>query len=361
MADWTYPTQLGDAGIFEMGRRIALQLGRLPDATSFTHDPREMLRITRRVEEAARGGRLLTGFQTAPKFSVEAARYRDLVAAGTEVIAFGSGKPTETVDGLEYRELRADTRRLENQWFLVSDSPDPVAFVSWELGDPSQFGQGGAATPGKRFVGFVSDDKEVVTELIRTLTDIRGIVPDPEPVPEAPPPLDERANAIVAAVEATTPPDSGAPAGAVVVPVGRGDWESSLSLAMAIARAEQRPLVIVDRSGESLIGGPYDSVSADDDLRPRKDALFPAHIARRQGRAETGSALDAARSLGLDAGAWFPTASGAEGIRRAATQFDGALVVVSAAVENAGIGERIRGMTTSALGKLGLPVIFAPA
>lgn len=38
--DWTYPVGAGDSGIFEMGRRLAEALGRAPDATRFTYDPR---------------------------------------------------------------------------------------------------------------------------------------------------------------------------------------------------------------------------------------------------------------------------------------------------------------------------------
>lgn len=73
--DWTYPASSGDAGIFEIGRRLAEALGRAPDATSFTYDPRAMLRTTRQIERAARGGRLLVGFQKADKLLVEADRY----------------------------------------------------------------------------------------------------------------------------------------------------------------------------------------------------------------------------------------------------------------------------------------------
>jgi len=45
--------------------------------------------------------------------------------------------------GLDYRSQASDVRRLGNQWFLVSSEPEPIAFVSWELGDPTLFGVGG--------------------------------------------------------------------------------------------------------------------------------------------------------------------------------------------------------------------------
>ena len=55
--DWTYPAGAGDSGIFEIGRRLSEALGRAPDATRFTYDPRAMLRTTRDIERASTGGR----------------------------------------------------------------------------------------------------------------------------------------------------------------------------------------------------------------------------------------------------------------------------------------------------------------
>ena len=125
------------------------------------------------------------GFQAAAKFDVEAERYRALLAAGTQVVAWAAGPHADGLglDDLDYRALPADTRRLENQWFLVTDSPETLAFVSYELGDAKTFGIGGAASPGKRFVGFVSDDADVVDLLIRTLLPIGAPPPPAEPVP----------------------------------------------------------------------------------------------------------------------------------------------------------------------------------
>lgn len=130
--DWTYPAGAGDSGIFQIGRRLAEALGRAPDSTRFTYDPRAMLRTTRDIERASTGGRLLVGFQAAAKFDVEADLYRALLAAGTQVTAWAAGQHAEThgLEDLDYRALPAGTRRLENQWFLVTDSPEPLAFVS---------------------------------------------------------------------------------------------------------------------------------------------------------------------------------------------------------------------------------------
>ena len=84
--DWDYPQGAGPEGIFEIGRRLAEHIGRIPDATTFTNDAREMLRLTRRVEAEARGGRLFVGFQNARKLELERARYESLVADGTQVV-----------------------------------------------------------------------------------------------------------------------------------------------------------------------------------------------------------------------------------------------------------------------------------
>lgn len=359
--NWTYPPAAGDAGVYEIGRRLAVALGRMPDATSFTYDARQMMRITRRIESAAKGGALLTGFQVAAKFDVESARYHQLVNAGTEVTVFAAGQPAQELAGIEFREVASDTRRLENQWFLVSQNPEPVAFVSWELGDPASFGMGGATTDGKRFVGFVSDDPEVVDILVKELGGIPGIAaPSSQSEPQQAPPVpDAQTLEILADVEKTSAPVSGARAGAVVVPIGRGDTRHALKLAIALAKAESRELVLVDRSGEGLFSSPYAAVRADDELRPKRDELFNASVARREGRGETASAITAADLLGVKAGGWFPTSSGIDGLKEALRQFAGSVLVVSSAAQKPGIGERIRGMTMDSLSRLGVPLIVA--
>jgi hypothetical protein len=355
--DWTYPAGAGDSGIFEIGRRLAEALGRAPDATRFTYDPRAMLRTTREIERASTGGRLLVGFQVAAKFDLEAERYRSLLASGTRVTAWASGPPAAThgLDDLDYRSLPADTRRLENQWFLVSDSPERLAFVSYELGDPSTFGVGGAASPGKRFVGFVSDDPGVIDLLIRTLLPIGAPPPPARPVaPSA------SAMELVDASDALLDrPASGAGEGAVVVAVGRGADRPAFIAALAIARREDRALVIVDRSAEGF-GSPYHDLRGDDAGRPSPDRLFDISIARREGRGAVITYLEAAAAAGVVAGGWFPTASGADGLAQAGRQFSGAIVIVPSDVNRPSLAERLRGMSADRLGAaLGLPMIIA--
>ena len=124
--DWDYPQGAGPEGIFEIGRRLVEHIGRIPDATTFTNDAREMLRLTRRVEAEARGGRLFVGFQNARKLELERARYESLVAAGTQVIAFGEGQLERAHRG---SGVPRPVRRTTDAWPTTgSSSPmDPSA------------------------------------------------------------------------------------------------------------------------------------------------------------------------------------------------------------------------------------------
>ena len=355
--DWTYPAEAGDSGIFEIGRRLSEALGRAPDATRFSYDPRAMLRTTREIERAATGGRLLVGFQTAAKFDVEVERYQAILAAGTQVVAWAAGSHGDHpgLDALDYRALSADTLRLENQWFLVTDSPEPLSFVSYELGDPATFGMGGAASPGKRFVGFVSDDPDVIDLLIRSLLPIGAPPPPAEPVKPSASALE-----LVSASDVLMgDPASGAGVGSVVVAVGRGADRSAFLTALALARREQRELVIVDRSAEGF-GSPYGDWRGDDVDRPSPDRLFDISVARREGRGALITFLEAATAADVVVGGWFPTSSGAEGLAEAGRRFGGAIVVVPSDANRPSFAERLRGMAVDRLGPMiGLPLVVA--
>ena len=355
--DWTYPRGAGPEGIYEIGRRLARHIGRMPDAKTFTDDAREMLSITRRVVAVAEGGRLLVVFQNAGKLDLERGRYERLVAAGTDLVAFGSGTLSEPIPGLDYRELSPDTTRPANNWFLVTDDPERVGFVSWEIGDPSTFGVGGAATPGKEFVGFITDDPLVVAELASVLAVQARPRPTPGGTGSTGP--DPRDRALIDAVSQTTSSPTGAGPGAVVVAMGRDQSDRAFRVATAIARDEGRALVIVDRSSESIFGTPYNDLRGDDDYRPRPDRLFGAAVARREGRGSTARALSAAAALGVEAGAWFPTRSGSDGLAEAVERFSGGLLVLPEAVRRPSVAERIRGMNLDTLERIGVPVIVA--
>jgi hypothetical protein len=357
--DWTYPAGAGDAGIFEIGRRLAEALGRGPDVTRFTYDPRDMLRATREIERAARGGRLLVGFQTADKLSVEADRYAALIAAGTQLTVWATGpRPAHPgLAALDYRSIPADSHRVRNQWFLVADGRESIAFVSYELGDPASFGIGGAATPGKRFVGFVSDDPGVVDLLVREVL-------SPIAAPSAPSaPRIPSAAALELAessrlVDAEVPPGAGS--GSVVVAVGRGDDRAAVLVALALAGRGNRDLVVVDRSAEGF-ASPYTDLRGDDAYRPDADTLFGAAVAYGEGRQRLAVYLEAAAAAGVTAGGWFPTHAGYGGMAEAARRFGGALFVLPPDAAHPGLAERLRGMVPERLrAGTGVPVIVAP-
>ncbi len=171
--DWTYPATDPDQrtqGIAEIAQRLVVETDDPQLAgTRFTYDAREMLRATRDIEESlARGGTLWVGFQRADKLDHEVDRYGELSRSGTEVVAFGTGTPAQP-SGVRWVRLEPSTRLLENQWFLVTTAPEPIAFVSWEVSEPSRFGEGGISAPDKRFFGFVTDDRRVIDLLVAYL------------------------------------------------------------------------------------------------------------------------------------------------------------------------------------------------
>jgi len=356
MMDWTYPETNDEAGIFEIGRRLAIELGRAPDVTRFIYDSREMLLATREIERGAKGGRLLTGFQTAAKLEHEIARYEALMAAGTRITVLATGaKPSDPrLEPLDYRELQHSTRELPNQWVLASDDPDQLAFVSYEIGDPALFGVGGAAAAGKRFVGFVSDDPGVVALLITALDGV------PRPIPKAAPPAPSpTTTSLIADVDKMAAPDVQAGPGAVVIAVGRNDDRRAFLTGAAIAKRDGRSIVLVDRSSEGFTD-PYMDLRGDDVNRPSPNRLFNEDIARREGRGLLVNFLEAARLLGLEAGGWFPVKAGADGLAEAARRFGGSIFVLPPEAAKPGLAERLRGMALDKLAaQLGAPVLVA--
>jgi hypothetical protein len=347
--NWTYPAENDEAGIFEIGRRLAAALGRVPDVTRFEYDPREMLKMTRQCELAARGNRLFTGFQTADKLEAEIARYAALVKAGTKVTVFATGaKPKDQrLKGLKYRELVPATRELANQWFLVADGPEPIAFLSYEIGNEKLFGQGGAATKGKRFVGFITDDKAVVRLMIKSLTQVPVVESEP---PVAAARISAEVRALVTAISRSKKAEAKLPAGSVIVAIGRGEDRRAFLRGAAIARDLKRKLVLIDRSAEGF-SNPHWDLRGDDASKPAASQLFDERIARREGRNNLADYLEAARIAKIEAGGWFPTKSGGEGILVAVQTFKGSVVVVPADSAKPGLAERLRGMGAADLRK----------
>lgn len=144
----------------------------------FLKDTKQMLDLTREIElEALRSAdetTLHVGFQNNGKLANELARYQELVASGTSVIAYGTGEFMNGFDEActEWRNITPSTLKAENQWFLTTNKPQPILFIGWELSE-SIFGQGFLSDPGKLFQGFVSDDIRLVESFNQYLDNIK--------------------------------------------------------------------------------------------------------------------------------------------------------------------------------------------
>ena len=152
------------AGVLDLLARAQQELGGGPlTGTRLLYHARDMLAATREIEAAVRGAdtTLFVGFQRAEKLDGEAPTYRGLVAAGVRVTAFGTGEPGD-LPGLDWVRLPEDQAAIQNQWLLVSEQPEPIAFVGFETSDPARFGLAGSGDGSRTFTGFVTGDRRLV-------------------------------------------------------------------------------------------------------------------------------------------------------------------------------------------------------
>ncbi len=179
--DWRLPTSTSDDGkdrcvtlLLDRARQL-LGVARLP-GTRLVYDSRQMLRASAEIETALAGtpGVLHVGFQHADRFAQRLPVYRQVARAGREVAAFGAGRPAVVPDGVRWVEVPEDPDALANQWFLVSDQPQPIAFVGYELSPRDPVPTGPASASGRRWAGFVTDDPLLVRALSDHLCMVRG-------------------------------------------------------------------------------------------------------------------------------------------------------------------------------------------
>ena len=159
------------AGVLDLLRRAQGELGGGPlTGTRFLYHVRDMRAATREIEAAVRGHdtALFVGFQRAGKLAGEAVTYRDLVAAGVRVTAFGTGEPPAPT-GVRWVRLPEDQAALQNQWLLVTEQPEPIAFVGFETSDPDRFGRVEVTDPSRSFTAFVSGDRRLVRAIAEHL------------------------------------------------------------------------------------------------------------------------------------------------------------------------------------------------
>lgn len=162
------------AGVLDLLQRAQRELGGGPlTGTRFLYHALDMLAATREIEAAVRGAdtTLFVGFQRAEKLDGEAGTYRDLVDAGVRVVAFGIGEPGQ-LPGLDWVRLPEDQAAIQNQWLLVTELPEPIAFVGFETSDPARFGLAGVTDGSRSFTGFVTGDRRLVRAIAEHLETI---------------------------------------------------------------------------------------------------------------------------------------------------------------------------------------------
>lgn len=156
-------------GVADLLGRAARDMGGRPLAgTRFVFSTRDMLRTSRQIEVAVRDtpGPLYVGFQEAARLDRQHDVYADLCASGTEVVAFGVGAGPASLPAVEWIAVPADDTALVTQWFLVTQVPDPVAFVGF-LVAPRH------SAPGRPWEGFISRDTRLVDRLASHLEQVR--------------------------------------------------------------------------------------------------------------------------------------------------------------------------------------------
>ncbi|MEO8457765.1 MAG: DICT sensory domain-containing protein [Chloroflexota bacterium] len=180
MKDEVNAVDIHGIGAFVKRFEEAVSYGEEPlTGFTFLHNAKLMLSFTREIEQdilhAQTTGPLYVGFQNALKLEAEAERYRRLKSIGVTVYGFGEGDPARSgAEGLaQWKPLEANHALLENQWFLVSTTPKPIAFVGWEVSAEEIWGKGGISAPSKAFAGFVSGDERVVGAIVAHLNDVR--------------------------------------------------------------------------------------------------------------------------------------------------------------------------------------------
>ncbi len=293
----------------------------------FLSDATEMLEYSREIEREVRdspvGADLYAGFQTAGKMAGEGRHYRRLVQAGVKVAAFGQCSLEEAPEGLEgvWTQVQRDTRALENQWFLVTSHPTPIAFVGWEVSQDKLFAVGGVSSPGKKFRGFITNDCRVVHSIIAHLESVRAR--------EARPADSEGAVGRVLAV--TSMDDS--PEYAVV-----------RSCAAGLAAADGGEVVLFEITAASYLVSPYPEENRRQWIRTLGEPEL-----RRLGRSPVAKQMEVIKARGARAQAILPTSHGFKHLAEWAEREDADLILIPVSLVNPGLFERLRGYSLKTL------------
>ena len=114
---------------------------------------------------------LFVGFQRAEKLDGEAATYAGWSRPGSGWSRSAPGRPGPLA-GVDWVRLPEDQAALQNQWLLVAETPEPIAFVGFETSEPERFGLVEVTDPSRTFAGFVTGDLELVQAVAEHLESI---------------------------------------------------------------------------------------------------------------------------------------------------------------------------------------------
>jgi hypothetical protein len=207
-----------------------------------------------------------------------------------EVIAFGTGTPTE-VSQVRWVRLSEDHDALANQWFLVTQTPEPIAFVGFETSPPDRIGAGGATDPSRTWAGFVTDDPRLVGAIAGYLQGVSDR--------EAPPALDDPKVARSTILLVAT--DDGVDLA----------YAACRRAGLEVARREGAAVVLYDRSSESYLVDPYESGPwTSQNHGPAGKTLLDPNELVRLGRRYLADQVAEGRALGLQVGAWLARGTG---------------------------------------------------
>ena len=315
------------SGVAELLARAQQELGGPLLGAKFLYDARQMFAATREIERAVSepGTTLYVGFQRAEKLDGEARIYRDLTSQGVEVIAFGTGAPAE-VSQVRWVRLPEDHDALANQWFLVTETPEPIAFVGFETSPPDRIGEGGATDPSRTWAGFVTDDPRLVGAIAGYLHGVSGR--------EAPPALDghevARSTMLLVATD-----DGVDPAYAVCRRAG-----------LEVARREGAAVVLYDRSSESYLVDPYESGPwTSQNHGPAGKTLLTPNELVRLGRRYLADQVAEGRALGLQVGAWLARGTGPAAMADACERLQVQRAILPGKMGRPSLRDRVLGRT----------------
>ena len=299
--------------------------------TFFVNDAREMLRATREIERAAseQGATLYVGFQDAARLEDEADVYRDLVDHA-DVTAYGVGQPRVEIEQLEWISVPRDRRALHNQWFLVLEGDERLAFVGYETSPPKSFRKGPSYNDERTWEGFTTGDERLVQHLVHRLEHARALATR-QPTTWYLAATDDGSDPRYAAVRQT---------------------------ALEAALADDAGLILYDRTTESYLTNPYpsgpwsdqqDALSPSWDLSPgRLDAIGRGYLADQM-RSAVDSGVVTVAHLAVD--------RGAKALYEAVSRHSPDAVFLPAHLSTPSLLDRVRGNTLSALAAVvGVPV-----